>query len=40
MRQPEVRRGLSKALHMLRSLGEESPVAAGAAQRSTDKTEN
>ena len=40
MRQPEVRRGLSKALHMLRSLGEESPVAGGAAQRPTDKTEN
>ena len=40
MRQPEVRRGLSKALHMLRSLGEGSPVVGVTASGSTDKTEN
>jgi uncharacterized protein YjgD (DUF1641 family) len=39
MRQPEVRRGLSKALHMLRSLGEETPVA-GVAAPTPDKTEH
>ena len=40
MREPEVRRGLSKALHMLRSLGEESPLPDGTASGTTDKTEN
>lgn len=39
MRQPEVRRGLSKALHMLRSLGEGTPIA-GVTVVDTDKTEN
>jgi uncharacterized protein YjgD (DUF1641 family) len=39
MRQPEVRRGLAKALNMLRSLGEESPVAGVTAPGQTD-TEN
>ncbi len=40
MREPEVRRGLSKALHMLRSLGEGSPVAGVTTPATTDKTEN
>ena len=40
MRTPEVRRGLSRALHMLRSLGEGSPIAGVTAPRSTDETEN
>ena len=40
MRQPEVRRGLAKALNMLRSLGEESPAAGVTAPGQTDKTEN
>ena len=40
MRQPEVRRGLSKALHMLRSLGEGTPVTGVTATTTTDKTEN
>ena len=40
MRQPEVRRGLSKALHMLRSLGEGSPETGMKAPTTTDKTEN
>ncbi len=39
MRTPEVRRGLGKALHMLRSLGEESKMRGGAAPE-PDKTEN
>jgi uncharacterized protein YjgD (DUF1641 family) len=41
MRQPEVRRGLSKALNMLRSLGEESPeIAVAATSQPTDPSEN
>jgi uncharacterized protein YjgD (DUF1641 family) len=40
MRQPEVRRGLSKALNMLRSLGEESPgVEVVANSQTSDPTE-
>jgi uncharacterized protein YjgD (DUF1641 family) len=42
MRKPEVRRGLSRALHMLSSLGEGSPIAAApniepTASESTDR---
>lgn len=40
MRQPEVRRGLSKALHMLRSLGEGTPVVGATAPGPTHQTEN
>ncbi len=41
MRRPEVRRGLAKALNMLRSLGEESPdPRAGASSGPTDRTTN
>ncbi len=37
MRRPEVRRGLSKALNMLRSLGEETPAAAAPNREPTDR---
>ncbi len=41
MRQPEVRRGLAKALNMLRSLGEESPeTRAGVNTPAPDRTDN
>lgn len=40
MRNPEVRRGLNKALHMLRSLGEETPDTASGESKPLDGQEN